>query len=145
MSILVLLSLALFQAQAKPVETEAIEAAKKAVVFDMDPTLPRTAFASWLREVSGRPLETTWEVNDCGEQTGDPAVDWGRDFPMCVQAQLSLGSARDLYLLVVVGTFGKGVTPGPPRFFYGFVTEAGVPTKRLRRLGEVAAIVRTAR
>ena len=145
MFLLILLSIGSLQAPARLPEAEAVEAAKKAVVRHLDPTLPRTTFSAWLRDVSGPTLQTTWEVNDCREQTGNPDVDRGRDIPMCVQAHLTLGNKRDLYLLLVVGTSRKGVTSGPPSFFYGCITEAGAPIKWLKQLGEVPAIVRAAR
>jgi hypothetical protein len=145
MFLLIILSLGSVQTPAPLPEAEAIEAAKKAVVRDLDPALPRTTMAAWLVGLSGPAVETKWEVNDCGEQTGNPEVDRGRDFPMCVQAHLTLGSKRDLYLLLVVGTFKKGVTPGPPRFFYGCMTQGGVPIKWMKKLDEVPAIIHAAK
>jgi len=139
---LIVLSLGSVQTAARLSEAEAIELAKRTLVRDVDATLPRTALATWLKSLFGSSVETTWEVNDCGEQTGNPDIDRGRDFPLCVQAHLALRSKSELYLLLAVGTFKKGLTPGPPRFFYGCVTQGGVPTTWLKKLSEVPAIAR---
>jgi hypothetical protein len=68
----------------------AIAAAKQARVADLDPALPRdTSFDTWLAFVTGRSAaEVGWEANDCGEQSGDPARDRGRDFPLCAEARV---------------------------------------------------------
>ena len=144
MALYLLLTLALASGQA-PIplpEAEAIEAAKKAMVREMDPALPRTTFAAWLRDVAGSQAATKWEVNDCGEQTGNPELNKGRDFPMCAQVQVSLGGNRDLYLLLAVGTFKKGVTPGPPDFSSGYLIESGGPPQPIKSLAQVPTVIR---
>jgi hypothetical protein len=148
MDILALLTTAVLgasQALTPLPESKAIDAAKNAIVSEVDRTLPKTTFARWLRDVAGPHAETKWEVNDCGEQTGNPELDKGRDFPMCVQVHVALGGKRDLYLALAVGTFKRGVTPGPPSFFYGYVIEAAGTPKWLKNLGQVRAAVRAAR
>jgi len=75
----------------KASDAEAIATAKRTNVRQIEPSLPNRAFEPWLRGVTGARTEVRWEVNDCGEQTGDPALDKGRDFPMCAEAQVALG------------------------------------------------------
>jgi len=54
-----------------------------------DRSLPNLSLEFFLRnESGGTPIK--WEVNHCGEQAGDPAIDRGRDSPMVRQL---LGSA----------------------------------------------------
>src|SRR5512143_2448191 len=70
----------------------AIDKAKTVLVSMFDKNLPKVTLEYFLTsESDGRKIE--WEVNDCGEQTGNPAVDRGRDFPLCVEARVS---AREL-------------------------------------------------
>jgi hypothetical protein len=143
--LLILLSLGSFQAADRPADARTIERVKRAVVRDIDPALPPLRLEAWLADLAGPNVETKWEVNDCGEQTGNPELDRGRDFPMCVEAHLSLAQKRDLYLSLVVGTFTKGLTPGPPRFSYGCLTERGVPVKWLKTLHEAPGVLRPPR
>ena len=127
---------ALGQTATAGMDVKAIDRAKGSIVRDIDPRMPREPLAQWLAKlVPG--VVTQWEVNDCGEQTGDPEADRGRDFPMCVQADLTLASDRHVCLLFVVGTFQKGLTSGPPHFFYGTTVEGGRPTKWIMKLGDL--------
>jgi hypothetical protein len=138
---LVILAIVLSQASRPLPEAAAIVAAKKAIVRQIDPALPRTTFEAWLRGVTGPQAVTRWEVNDCGEQTGNPDVDRGLDLPVCAQAQVTLSGNRELYLLLAVGTSGKGVTTGPPRFFSAHLTESGGPPQRIKSLAQVPAAI----
>jgi hypothetical protein len=141
----IILSLGILQMQVRLPETEAIDLAKTTIVQDVDRSLPRTTLAKWLLDLFGPLARTEWEVNDCGEQTGDPRVDQGRDFPMCVDGSVALGKDRVLHLLLVVGTFKTGVRHETPSFFYGCVTQAGVPTQWLHSLHEATTLAKAAR
>jgi hypothetical protein len=90
----------------------AIRAARQVMVQAIDPALPRLSFDEWLRQIIGSDAPVTWESNDCGEQTGNPAVDRGRDFPVCVEARVDLAAGRTLRISFMVGTLEKG---GPDR------------------------------
>jgi hypothetical protein len=81
-----LLSAGVPQAATQARDAEAIAAAKNASVQRIDPSLPDKPLEKWLREIVGHQARITWEVNDCGEQTGNPEDDKGRDFPMCIEA-----------------------------------------------------------
>ena len=111
------------QAGSQARDAEAIEAAKNTSVRQIEPSLPDKAFAVWLRNLMGAQADIKWEVNDCGEQTGNPLLDKGRDFPMCVEAQVTLGEKRRLFVILSVGTFKTGVKSGPARFFYAVILE----------------------
>jgi hypothetical protein len=122
----------------------AIERVKNTVVRTMDSTLPDKKIETWLHDLFGSEAKIAWEANDCGEQTGDPQRDRGRDFPMCVDASVALDGNRVLHLLLAVGTWKTGVRSDPPSFYYGCVVEAGVPARWLKSLREAADIARTA-
>jgi len=75
-------------------ETKAVEAAKKTSVHQIENSLPDKAFEQWLRELVGPNAQVVWNVNDCGEQTGDPSIDHARDIPLCVDSQVTFKGNR---------------------------------------------------
>ena len=93
-------------------DKEAIEYAQRVLVSSLDHNLPRITLRFFLENESDG-ARIHWEVNDCGEQTGSPDVDRGRDFPMCVEAEVFLKDQRSLNVSVVVGTFKKGIVDKP--------------------------------
>lgn len=86
---------------AKADETDPrIEALRHTPAALLDPALPPILFGEWLPRELPKGAAIQWETNDCGEQTGDPALDAGRDFPTCVGVHIDVPSrARMLYLL----------------------------------------------
>jgi hypothetical protein len=82
----------------------------------LDRTLPAQSFASWFKGLLGPGAELKWEVNDCGEQTGDPRLDAGRDLPTCVEVDATNPHKVDLEIVVSinVGSINnKGVAQNP--------------------------------
>ena len=126
-------------------DAKAIEAAKNTNVHQIEPSLPNKEFEQWLRDGVGPQAEIKWEVNDCGEQTGNPALDKGRDFPICVDAQVTLERKRKLHVVLPVGTFKTGVGTGPAGFSYAVIVALdGSQTwiKSLSRLPEAIKAVK---
>jgi hypothetical protein len=121
-------------------DAEAIDRARTASVRDIDRDLPDRPLAAWLTDLFGPSATVAWEVNDCGEQTGDPGTDRDRDFPMCAEASVSLGGGRVLVFLLDVGTFRTGVRREAPTFRYGYLLEGDhpAPARWLKSLAEVA-------
>lgn len=134
------LLVSLAQAPTDPGQAAAILAARQMVVEAIDPALPRVSFDEWLRGLVGA-APTKWEVNDCGEQTGDPNLDRGRDFPMCAEVAVGLGGQRELRVSLSVGTFQKGVA-GVPAFRSAYVREANGPPQWIKRLAEIPSVIR---
>jgi hypothetical protein len=93
--------------------TEVINYAKKYLVSDIEPNVPKMSFAKWLRKTVGKDAKVDWEINDCGEQTGTPE-DKGRDFPMCVKAFAALGSDVSVSVNIQFGTFKRGIARDKP-------------------------------
>lgn len=119
--------------------TRAIAAAKQALVADVDPTLSsQTVFEEWLEDLVGPSAEIAWEATDCGEQTGDPAIDAGRDIPLCVEARVTFPDRRTLSLSIMVGTWRSGVG-GTPRFRFGVFDDASGRTTSIDSLAQVPA------
>jgi hypothetical protein len=122
-------------------EAAAISAAKTAIVGTIEAKMPRVTFEAWLRDLVGDKPAITWEVNDCGEQTGSP-VDRGRDTPICVEARVELAVNRQLGLLLAAGSNGRGLSTDPPAFYYGYLKGPGPSDIRfLKTLAEVSSVI----
>ena len=74
---------------------------------------PRLWFAEWFRQTVGEHSQISWDINDCGEQSGS-AADRGRDFPMCVSANTQI--VANLYVSVNIqfGSFKRGLATAKP-------------------------------
>ena len=131
------------QAGTQARDARAIAAAKAASVHRLERALPDKPFAKWLRGVVGPQVQISWEVNDCGEQTGNPEVDKGRDFPMCVEAQAGLRGKRTLSISLSVGTFKTGVKAGSIRLAYAVLVLPDGPAKSIGKLSQVPEAIRT--
>ncbi len=115
-------------------EKAAIERAKNQLVSSIDHSLPKVTLEFFLQyESGGAPI--TWEVNDCGEQTGNPATDQGRDFPMCVEADFEKDHTA-VSVMLSVGTSKKGPV-GTPALFSVSVAEQNGASRPLRHLGDL--------
>ena len=115
-------------------EKETIQHAKGLLVSTLDRSLPKVSLEYFLKYESAGAL-IHWEVNDCGEQTGDPAVDKDRDLPTCVEADFDVDH-RAITIFIAVGTVNKAVS-GAPALFSATITEPGGSIKSLRQLGEL--------
>lgn len=72
---------------------------RKFSVHTLDSRLPEKQLSAWLEEVFPKGTHFNWEVNDCGEQTGDPEKDTGRSFSSCVAVTAEVWSRdRDFVL-----------------------------------------------
>jgi hypothetical protein len=143
--ILFALALTSPQSPVEEVEAKAIEAAKSTNVHQIEPSLPNKAFEEWLRAVTGTQVDIKWEVNDCGEQTGDPSLDKGRDFPMCAEAQVTLRGNRRLSVSLSVGTFKNGVRTGPASFAFATITESNGSLHWVKSLSRLREAIKAAK
>ena len=113
-----------------------VEAVRSTVAREIDPALPPTSFDAWLTSVLGSQVRVEWEVNDCGEQTGNPALDRGRDFPTCVQLRAELAGGRSVILVLLAGS-QRQQPAGAPGFHSGMVIQPGGRQLEIRRPGEI--------
>jgi hypothetical protein len=108
---------------------------KNLLVTSLDRSLPQMSLEYFLKyEADGAPIQ--WEVNDCGEQSGNPAVDRGRDFPTCVQADMVLKERGAVTVLIAVGTFKRGRF-GVPALFSLIIAEPGGTVRTVHRLSDL--------
>ena len=123
MPTLTLMALALALGQTPQIQATAINAAKNSIARDMDKTLPQVTFETWLQGLAGTQAVLTWSVTDCGEQSGNPALDRGRDFPMCAEVNVKLPGNRLLSLSLLAGSMGRGLTVVPLKLYSGAIIE----------------------
>jgi hypothetical protein len=136
------LALSGLQAGLQARDAKAIAAAKNTIVHQIEPSLPNKAFSVWLRNLVGPKARIQWEVNDCGEQTGNPESDKGRDFPMCAEVQTVLPRKRTLYISFSVGTFKTGVRAGSVQFAYAVIVQPRGPAKSIKKLSQVPEAIK---
>jgi hypothetical protein len=113
----------------------AIRRAKNLIVSTIDRSLPNVSLEFFLRN-EGRGAPIKWEVNDCGEQTGGPATDRGRDFPMCVEADFDVKDGTAVSVLISVGTF-KGGTSGVSALITVTITDPSGNSRPVRHLSDL--------
>jgi hypothetical protein len=82
-------------------------------VSRLDPTLPKTPFLLWLKELLGGTAIVQWELSDCGTLTGVPTIDDERDLPSCMEATVALTGQRVLGIAIFVGSEKKGIAQNP--------------------------------
>jgi hypothetical protein len=99
----------------RPFEDRLVTLVKGTPAKDYDGDLPKLRFERWLLDVAGPKVALEWELNDCGEQTGDPAVDSKRDIPACVGVLGTLADGRKFQILVAVGVIPQGSNAIKPR------------------------------
>ena len=122
-------------------EKRAVAYAQRISVSQLDDSLAERPFADWLKEIVGQKAEISWEVNDCGEQTGTGA-DKNRDIPMCVEAVARLSDGRNVYISISVGTVRKGIW-GRPGVFFAFIQSGDVYSPDIKRLGDLPKMLNT--
>ena len=121
-------------------EAVAFKRVEQLSVARLDTLLQRQPFADWYRNTVGAAAKIEYEVDDCGEQTGNPAVDAGQDFPACVSVYADLPDGRQVGVSIVVGTLNQGLV-GEPQLWMVFV-RCGDRFSDVRRLGDLPAALR---
>lgn len=111
-------------ALAQLAEQVAIERAKNALVSSFDRNLPKVTLEAFLTNATNKG-QSVWEVNDCGEQSGDPESDSQRDIPICAQVRITVPNGSKANVMVAVGTSKKGIS-GRPELFDVSVTRDGL-------------------
>jgi hypothetical protein len=116
-------------------EKVAIQRAKGLIVSSFDRSLPNLSLEFFLRyEGGGAPIK--WGVNDCGDQTENPAMDNRRDHPMCVEADFEAKNRTAVAVLVSVGAF-KAEPPGVPALLRVTITDRSGISRAVRHLGDL--------
>jgi hypothetical protein len=104
-----------------------VERAREIDVRSLEAALPSLSLEGWLGEIAGE-RSVRWEVNDCGEQTGDPALDRERLFPACVEATIALAPGRSASVSIIAGSWRDGrIVPGRPALRHAVINSGGTP------------------
>src|SRR5262249_48407970 len=131
---LIALSLFLNYEPAQSFEKQAVSDTQRTLASDLDAELPRLPFTDWFGKVVGPGAGVVWQLSECGELI-DPAPNGIEDKQACVEVNATLSDGRRAIVMIVVGTFKKGMT-GSPAFRFGVIDQRGVlrPIQRLRDL-----------
>ncbi len=115
-------------------EKRAVAKTQQISAQELDPELPRLSFATWFKQVVGPQAGIIWQLSECGE-TADSSSNPPGDMRACVEANSLLPDGRRVILMIVVGTFKRGMT-GPPAFHFGVVTQED-KLRSVRRLRDL--------
>jgi hypothetical protein len=88
-------------------EKAAIRRAKNLIVSSFDRSLPNVSLEFFLTYEGGG-ASIKWEVNDCRDQIGNPALDQEHGSPMCVEADFEFKARKSVTVLVCSRTFERG-------------------------------------
>ena len=108
-------------------------------MHDLDVALPSQSLDIWLARVAGSHGAIHWEVNDCGEQTGNPA-NTPVDFPICAEAMIALSDGREAGLSLSIGTAQQGVS-GQPKVWYMYVIGRDKSFQHPRQLRDFSLLI----
>ena len=126
-----------------PPQSDLLEAGKATLVSQIEPGMPAMPIEAWLSSLVGPKASFSWELNDCGEQTGVPEIDAARDMPICSSVTASLPSGRPVYLNFLVGTQSRGAVKSRGLYYAGVL--GGKPNLSFRTLGALEAHLREER
>jgi TonB family protein len=132
-----LIALCLFlnnQPTQSPWEKQALADTQRTLASELDAELPRLSFADWFEKVVGPGTVVIWQLSECGE-LAEAAPNATVDMRACVEVNSILPNGRKVIVMIVVGTFKKGMT-GVPAFHFGVIQQKDelYPIRRLRDL-----------
>ena len=120
-------------------EKEIILYAQNIKVSDLDSTLPEQHIEEWLTSLVGAKATISWEVNDCGEQTGVPGDSSSINPPTCAQVTSNLEDGRTVGIQIIIGTFKEGIKGKPQVHF--FYVENQVVFESVSKLRELPSLI----
>jgi hypothetical protein len=116
-------------------EDQAIARLKNLDVKELDPKLGNAAFKYWfIVSVAAPRAPITYELNDCGEQSG--GNDGDRDIPLCVEVRTTTRSGAEASAMILVGSVSSGVLSGTPVIFSAGLQQ-GDRYQSVKSLGEL--------
>jgi TonB family protein len=119
-------------------ERQAVTETQRVLSSRLDAGLPGIPFLTWFGQVVGPGAGVIWQLSECGGQA--EASDSAEDLRACTEANAVLPDGRKVVVMIMVGTFKKGVT-GTPAFYYG-VIEQRVELSPIRRLRDLPELLR---
>src|SRR5262245_14538051 len=135
---LIALSLFLNNEPAQSLEKQAVSDTQRTLASDLDAELPRLPFTDWFGKLVGPGAGVVWQLSECGEHV-DASSNGDGDMQACVEVNTILSDGRKVVVMIVVGTFKKGVT-GPPAFRFGVIDQKG-KLRPIRRLSDLQKLL----
>jgi len=137
--ILLIISIFFLISSPAPAEDDYVTFAKSLLARDYDASLPAQPIEQWLASVLPQGMSAAWgqHITDCGEQTGDPAVDRERDMPLCAEIELKQKEKTIGYLMLMVGTEKKGKPRNGAGLYFGNIRQKN-ETIWIRKLNELS-------
>lgn len=131
----------LFASSLTLADDDYVRFAKSLPARNYDKNLPSVPTEHWLTSILPSGIVAVWgdNVTDCGEQTGDPAIDRERDMPLCIEIELKQKDKSAGYLLLFVGTEKKGKLKEAAGLYYGYIRQGG-KTIDLKKLHEITKL-----
>jgi len=123
--------------QADSFEKQALSLVRAMPASALDAELPGSPFASWFEQVTGPKAGVVWQLTECGAQIAAPDKT-GQDLPACAEVNANLPDGRKVFVVIIVGTFKKGLT-GKPELFRAVIeqNEQFLQASRLSDLPEM--------
>lgn len=117
-----------------------INYAKKYLVSDLEPNLPRQSFAKWFRKLVGKEAKLEWQVADCGREALLPGDRYSgiQDFTLCVKVAASMGSDIEVAVFIQFGTLKHGITRDKPIVRFIYVSREDEPAKSADSLTDLS-------
>lgn len=128
------------KAQSSARDKRMINYARNLPVSKLDSALPKQRLETWLQSLVGAKTVISWEINDCGAQSGIAADDSRINPPLCAEAQAKLSSERQVIISIVIGTHKAGIKGSPE--VLGAVYYNQDKTMTLDKLRELSALLR---
>ena len=121
-------------------EEDYVAFAKLLLARDYDASLPAQPIEQWLASTLPQGMTPAWgeHITDCGEQTGDPAIDKERDMPLCAEVELKQKEKTIGYLMLMVGTEKKGRLRNGAGLYFGNIKRNN-ETVWIKKLSELPA------
>jgi len=137
----IILFMVLFASSAALADDDYVSFAKSLPAKKYDKSLPSIPTGKWLTSILPPGIVAVWgnNVTDCGEQTGNPAIDRERDMPLCAEIELKKRDKPVGYLLLFVGTEKKGKLKEAAGLYYGYIKQ-GDKTINLKKLQEITKL-----
>ncbi len=138
----ILMAFSLFlnnQSTQMSLEQRAVSDTQRALASDLDAELPMLQFSDWFKKVIGPDAGVIWQLSECGEKV-EAAPDGTRDLRACVEANTILSDGRRVIVMILIGTFKKGMT-GAPAFHFGVIEQRG-ELYAISRLRDLSHLIR---
>ncbi|MCI0663657.1 MAG: energy transducer TonB [Acidobacteria bacterium] len=94
---------------------------KRILASELDAALPKLPFENWFGKTVGREAGVIWQLSECGERLDVPS-DSTDDMRACTEANAILPDGRKVVVMILVGTFKKGMARAP-EFYYGVIEQ----------------------